>query len=154
MTSQVEVGLTRADPPDLERLARACLDRDGGLPSFAHETMLDSRLLRDQTIGLRLADGTLAAAAGIGHKEGTATTSGMVHPTERHRGIGNRHLRWAIEKSGDATLLVETETCSADADSLYARHGLVRISAESVMRHDLPNVPVYRSRPEFASRRC
>jgi hypothetical protein len=29
--------------------------------------MLDSRLLRDQTSGLRLADGTLAAAAGIGH---------------------------------------------------------------------------------------
>ena len=97
VASQVEVGLTPADLPDPERLARGCLDGDGGFPSFAHETMLDSRLLRDQTSGLRLADGTLAAAAGIGHKEGTATTSGMVHPTERHRGIGNRLLPWAIE---------------------------------------------------------
>ncbi len=109
---------------------------------FAGEAMLGSRLLRDRTIGLRLPDGTLAAAAGIGLEEGTATTSGMVHPTMRRRGIGERLLRWAIDEAGDATLLVSTESCSGDADALYARHGLVRIFAESVMRHDLLDVPV------------
>ena len=64
---------------------------------FAGDAMLDSRLLRDRTIGLRLSDGTLAAAAGIGLQKETATTSGMVHPTMRRRGIGDQLLRWAIE---------------------------------------------------------
>lgn len=105
------------------------------------EPMLRARLLRDRTIGLRLPDGKLIAAAGIGHREATAATSGMVHPMMRHQGIGGRLLRWALEQAGDAALLVETESCSDDAEALYARHGLIRTFAESVMRHDLVDVP-------------
>src|SRR5688500_7604018 len=101
---------------------------------FAGETMFGSRLFRDRTIGLRLPDGTLAAAAGIDLGEDEAAVSGMVHPTMRRRGIGGSLLRWAIEQANNAALLVETESCSRDADVLYARHGLVRIFAETVMR--------------------
>ena len=142
MTALVAFELTRADLPDLQGLARACLDLDGGLPMFAGEAMLDSRLLRDATIGLRLPDGTLAAAAGISHADDTATTSGMVHPTMRRRGIGERLLQWAIQEAGDAAIQVATESCSADADALYARHGLIKNFEETVMRHDLQDVPV------------
>lgn len=109
---------------------------------FAGETMLGSRLLRDRTIGLRLSDGTLVAAAGISLGTDEAAATGMVHPTMRRRGIGGWLLRWAIEQAHTAALVVETESCSSDADALYARHGLVRIFAETVMRHDLVAVPV------------
>ena len=108
---------------------------------FAEETMLGSRLLRDRTIGLRLPDGTLVAALGIGLGD-RATVTGMVHPTIRRQGIGGRLLRWAIEHADNAALLVETESCSDDADALYVRHGLVKTFAETVMRHDLVDLPV------------
>ncbi|HEU5486034.1 MAG TPA: GNAT family N-acetyltransferase [Microlunatus sp.] len=142
MTHLVPVELSCGDLPELQRLARACLDRDGGLPMIAGATMLSSRLLRDRTMGLRLPDGTLAAATGISLGQDAATVTGMVHPTMRRRGIGERLLQWAIAQADDAALLVETESCSSDAEALYARHGLVRIFAETVMRHDLVAVPV------------
>ncbi len=142
--------LTPADLPDLQRLARACLERDGGLPMFAAEAMLGSRMLRDRAIGLRLPDGcdgcdgpdgTLVAAAGISLGGDEAVTTGMVHPSMRRQGVGDRLLRWAIAEAGNAALRVDTESCSRDADALYARHGLVRTFAETVMRHDLQTVP-------------
>lgn len=142
--------LSPADLPDLQRLARACLERDGGLPMFAAEAMLGSRMLRDRAIGLRLPGGSdgpdgpggmLVAAAGISVGGDEAVTTGMVHPTMRRQGIGDRLLRWAIAEAGSAALRVETESCSRDADTLYARHGLVRTFAETVMRHDLQTVP-------------
>lgn len=142
MTALVAVELTRADLPDLQLLARSCLDLDGGLPMFAGEAILGSRLLRDRTIGLRLPDGTLAAAAGISLADDTATTSGMVVPTMRRRGIGERLLQWAIQEAGGAAIQVATESCSTDAETLYARHGLIQDFAETVMRHDLLDVPV------------
>ena len=141
MTSPDPVELCTADLPDLQRLARACLDEDGGLPMSADEAMLASRVLRDRTIGLRLPDGTLAAAAGLGSRGDTAVTTGMVHPALRGRGIGEQLLRWAIDRAGGVAVMVETESCSADADALYARHGLVRTFAETVMRHDLQPLP-------------
>ena len=142
--------LSPADLPDLQRLARACLERDGGLPMFAGEAMLGSRMLRDRAVGLRLPGGSdgpdgpggmLVAAAGISVGGDEAVTTGMVHPTMRRQGIGDRLLRWAIAEAGSAALRVETESCSRDADTLYARHGLVRTFAETVMRHDLQTVP-------------
>lgn len=141
MASAKPVALSTADLPDLRRLAQACLDQDGGLPLFAEEAMVRSRVLRDRTIGFRLPDGTLAAAAGLGFRGDMAVTTGMVHPTLRRRGIGEELLQWAIGQAGDAALMVETESCSVDADALYARHGLVRAFAEIVMRHDLQVVP-------------
>lgn len=140
-TATITVGLSSADLADLRRLARACLDCDGGLPMFAAEAMLSARVLRGRATGLRLADGTLVAAAGIGLRGQEAVTTGMVDPTMRRRGIGGRLLRWAIEEAGGAALLVETESCSSGAEALYARHGLVRTFAETVMRHDLEVVP-------------
>ena len=141
MASAKRVALSAADLPDLRRLAQACLNQDGGLPLFAEEAMVRSRVLRDRTIGFRLPDGTLAAAAGLGFRGDMAVTTGMVHPTLRRRGIGEQLLQWAVGQTGHDALMVETESCSADADALYARHGLVRTFAETVMRHDLQVVP-------------
>ena len=123
---------------------------------FADEAMLSSRMLRDRAIGLCLPDGcdgiegpdgldgtggTLVAAAGISLGGDEAVTTGMVHPAMRRRGIGDRLLHWAIAEAGNAALRVDTESWSTDADTLYARHGLVRTFAETVMRHDLRTVP-------------
>ena len=85
---------------------------------FAGKTMLGSRLLRDPTIGLRAPDGTLTAAAGIGLKNQTATTSDGSSDDAAPRD-GERLLQWAIDEAGDATLLVETESCSSAADALH-----------------------------------
>lgn len=142
MTPLHTVGLTHADLPHLRRLAQACLHRDGGLPRFADETMLRARLLRDRSVGLRLPDDdTLIAAAGIGFVDEEATTSGMVHPGMRRRGLGRRLLGWAIGEAGTARLRVETESWSADTEALYSALGLVRNFAEYVMRHDLRDAP-------------
>jgi ribosomal protein S18 acetylase RimI-like enzyme len=133
--------LTEDDLPALQGLAQACLDADGGLPTFAEPPMLRSRLLRAQTLAIREA-GRLVAAAGVTVEGTTATASGMVAPGVRGRGLGSRLLRWTEHHAGHATLTVATETLAPDAERLYARHGLVRTFAEEVMRHDLGAVPV------------
>jgi mycothiol synthase len=136
------------DLADLGQLARACLAEDGGLPTLAEEPLLRARLLRARTLGLRRSDDTsLVAAAGLDRVEGRATSSGLVHPAMRRRGIGERLLRWTMVEAAEAALLVETETWSAEAEALYHRWGLVRIFAEAVMRHDLADVVPVGSAP-------
>jgi mycothiol synthase len=132
--------LTPADLPDLQQLARACLDRDGGLPRLAEARLLRARLLREVTLAIREA-GALVAAAGLTVEGAEATTSGMVTPAARGRGLGTRLLAWAEERAGHAPLTVVTESCGPDAERLYARRGMVRTFAESVLRHDLRDLP-------------
>lgn len=132
--------LSEADLPALQRLAWACLELDGGLPAFAEFPLLRSRLLREQTLAIR-EDGVLLAAAGLTRHYGQATTSGLVAPAVRRRGLGTHLLTWAVDAAPDAALTVATETCSPDAERLYARHGLVCTFAESVLRHDLRHRP-------------
>ena len=56
--------LREDDLPALQRLARACLEADGGLPAFADLPLLRARLLREETLAVR-DDGELVAAAGL-----------------------------------------------------------------------------------------
>ncbi len=132
--------LSEADLPALQRLARACLEADGGLPAFAELPLLRLRLLREQTLAIR-DDGNLVAAAGLTRGEGRVTTSGLVAPGARRQGLGHHLLAWTEDAAPDAGLTVVTETCSPDAERLYARHGLVCTFAESVLRHELGNFP-------------
>lgn len=132
--------LSEADLPQLQALARECLDADGGLPLFASAGLLRARLLREHTVAIR-EDGILLAAAGLGVHNGRAITSGLVAPAARRRGLGTHLMAWAEDLAGDATLIVATESCGAEAERLYARYGLIRTFAESVRRHDLASLP-------------
>jgi len=134
--------LDDADLPALRDLARSCLDADGGLPIFTSDGLLRARLLGGETLAARDDDGALVAAAGVAVRDGAATTSGLVHPERRGRGLGRRLLEWAGERAADATLTVATETCEPSAERLYARFGLAEQFAEIVMRHPLREVPV------------
>lgn len=132
--------LSEPDLPQLQALARSCLDADGGLPLFASPALLRARLLRKHTVAIR-EDGVLLAAAGLGVSNGRALTSGLVAPAARRRGLGTHLMAWAEDLAGDAALVVATESCGPDAERLYARYGLQRAFAESVLRHDLEHLP-------------
>ncbi len=132
--------LSEADLPALQQLALACLAADGGLPAFADFRLLRARLLREETLAIR-EGGRLLAAAGLTRRDGQATTSGLVTPSARRQGLGAHLMAWAEDGAGDAALTVVTESCSPDAERLYARHGLVCTFAELVLRHDLHSLP-------------
>ena len=139
--------LREADLPALQQLAQACLEADGGLPAFAQPPLLRARLLREQTLAIR-EDGQLLAAAGLTRRDDDEViTSGLVAPQARRQGLGTHLMAWAEDAAGGAALTVATETCSPEAERLYARHGLVCTFAESVLRHDLIGLPVA-TRPE------
>jgi len=136
------------DLPALRALAGACLAVDGGLPSFAEDGLLRARLLGGDTLAAREPDGRIVAAAGVRTGPDGATTSGMVHPGHRGGGLGRELLVWAVDRAAGAPLTVATETCAADAERLYARHGLRETFAELVMRHPLVEPPVVAEPPE------
>ncbi len=126
--------LGEADLPQLQALARACLDADGGLPLFTTPGLLSARLLREHTVAIR-EDGRLLAAAGLGMHNGRAITSGLVAPTARRRGLGSHLMAWAEDLAGNATLVVATESCSADAEHLSARTARPPPSAAAGLPH-------------------
>jgi mycothiol synthase len=132
--------LREDDLPALQRLARACLEADGGLPAFADLPLLRARLLREETLAVR-DDGELVAAAGLTRSETRVITSGLVAPRARRQGLGHHLLTWAEDAAPDVALTVATETCGPDAERLYARHGLVCTFAEAVLRHELRHIP-------------
>ncbi|MEU5939546.1 GNAT family N-acetyltransferase [Micromonospora sp. NPDC047548] len=125
---------------ELTELAEACLATDGGLPLFARPPLLRARLLQARTLGA-WHDGGLVAAVGVGTAGWPATSTGLVHPAWRERGLGGRLLSWAAEQAGDTDLLVTTESWSPGADALYTAHGFERTFAEWVLRHDLTALP-------------
>ncbi|MDO3701540.1 GNAT family N-acetyltransferase [Micromonospora sp. C28SCA-DRY-2] len=126
--------------PELTRLAEACLGVDGGLPLFARTPLVRARLLQSRTLGA-WHDGGLVAAVAVGLGGRPATSTGLVHPAWRGRGLGGRLLSWAGEQAGDADLLVTTETWSAGAEALFTAHGFERTFTEWVQRHDLGSLP-------------
>ncbi|WNM41486.1 GNAT family N-acetyltransferase [Micromonospora halotolerans] len=126
--------------PELTRLAEACLAVDGGLPLFARAPLVRARLLQTRTLGA-WHDGGLVAAVGVGLGGRTATSTGLVRPDWRGRGLGGRLLSWAEEQAGDADLLVTTESWSPGADALFTARGFERTFTEWVQRHDLGALP-------------
>jgi len=135
--------LGETDLAALQRLARACLRQDGGLPHLATEGMLRSRFLTARSTGARDELGELVTAAAVGDAadDGSVTTSGLVHPSFRGAGLGNQLMAWATEQAEGATLRVATESLTPEAEALYAAHGLMQTFAETVMRHDLSSIP-------------
>ncbi|MET8906449.1 GNAT family N-acetyltransferase [Micromonospora sp. NPDC004551] len=131
---------------ELTRLAEACLAADGGLPLFARTPLLRARLLQTRTLGA-WHDGGLVAAVGVGLGGQPATSTGLVHPDWRGRGLGGRLLTWAGEQAGDADLLLTTESWSPGADVLFTGRGFERTFTEWVQRHDLHAIPSV-ARPE------
>ncbi|MEU8259279.1 GNAT family N-acetyltransferase [Micromonospora sp. NPDC048999] len=124
----------------LTELAEACLAVDGGLPLFARTPLLRARLLQTRTLGA-WHDGSLVAAVGVGTGRVPATSTGLVHPAWRGRGLGGRLLSWAGEQAGDADLLLTTESWNAGADALFTARGFERTFTEWVLRHDLTALP-------------
>ncbi|MFU8854016.1 GNAT family N-acetyltransferase [Micromonospora sp. SL1-18] len=124
----------------LTELAAACLAVDGGLPLFARTPLLRARLLQTRTLGV-WHDGGLVAAVGVGPVREPATSTGLVHPAWRGRGLGSWLLSWAEEQAGDAGLLLTTESWSPGADDLFTARGFERIFTEWVLRHDLDALP-------------
>lgn len=126
---------------ELRDLARACLEVDGGLPLLTDDGLLRARLLSGETRELRAEDGGLVGAASVVVREDGASTSGLVHPDHRGRGLGRDLLSWAVERAAGAPLTVTCENVSPSAERLYARFGLECFFAESVLRHPLRDVP-------------
>lgn len=134
--------LAEADLPALAGLARACLERDGGLPLLTDEGMLRRLFLHGESLGGRDLTGELVAAVSYWVGEGLERqASGLVAPHVRGEGIGEELVRWVHERSGDAPVLVIAETTSPESHSLYARAGLTLVFAETVMRHPLKRIP-------------
>ncbi|MCX4474730.1 GNAT family N-acetyltransferase [Micromonospora sp. NBC_01655] len=126
--------------PALTELAEGCLVADGGLPLFARPPLLRARLLQTRTLGA-WHDGRLVAAVGVGTGREPATSTGLVHPGWRGRGLGGRLLDWAGEQAGGAELLLTTESWSPGADALLVARGFERTFVEWVLRHDLAALP-------------
>lgn len=134
--------LTEDDLPALASLARACLDRDGGLPLLADEFMLRRLFLQGEGIGGRDITGDLVAAASCWVGEGLdRQATGLVAPDVRQQGIGEELVRWVRERAGGAGVRFIAETTSPESNSLLARAGLTLTFAETVMRHRLRDVP-------------
>jgi mycothiol synthase len=125
----------------VRELAAACLETDGGLPMLLDDGLLRARLGGDATTGATDADGRLVAAAAVRTDDDGATTSGLVHPDLRGRGLGTRLMEWATTEAAGRPLVVQTECSSPAAERLYVKQGLSQSFAELVMRHDLADVP-------------
>jgi mycothiol synthase len=135
--------LTEADLPGLRRLAQACLREDGGLPLLAGDQTLRSRLLAGPNIGARDELGEVVAAAGLTpDPDGGTTALGLVHPSFRRLGIGGQLVAWAHEQlDGAAAVRIAVESLTDSADDLLRENGMVQTFAETVMRHDLSDIP-------------
>jgi ribosomal protein S18 acetylase RimI-like enzyme len=133
--------LDEADLPAVAELAAVCLTADGGQPYAA-----DSGFLRGWYFGGALSRGLFDggslvcatsmrravpdSAAALG---ATASTTGLVHPSWRRRGIGGHAFGWAREQAGGA-LCAHTEMLTDGANALYLSRGMSQVFAEEVMR--------------------
>lgn len=142
MPGLVWAPLTEDDLPELRRLAEVCLDQDGGLPLLKEDQTLRSRLLAGPSIGARDEIGEVVAAAGLVHDaDGGMTALGIVHPSFRRMGLGAQLIAWAREQADGAKVRIAVEALSDSADALLRENGLVQTFAETVMRHDLQDIP-------------
>jgi ribosomal protein S18 acetylase RimI-like enzyme len=134
--------LSEQDLPGLASLARACLRADGGLPQLSSDEMLRDYFLSDVNIAGRDETGEFAAAASVFRDNtGRRCATGLVHPSARRLGHGEALVAWCREQAHGEPLLVVSETMSLEAEELFARSGLRRVFAETVMRHSLGHIP-------------
>ncbi|HEX2705818.1 MAG TPA: GNAT family N-acetyltransferase [Candidatus Lustribacter sp.] len=134
--------LQESDLPGLGSLARACLRKDGGLPQLATEAMLRHYFLTGVSIGGRDETGELVAVASVfWDSQGRRTATGMVHPSARLQGHGDSLVAWCRDHSPGVNLKVVAESMSPEAEALFARNGLRRTFAETVMCHSLGHIP-------------
>ncbi len=135
---------TADDLEDLVRLGRACLERDGGLPALADPDHLRTAFLTDAAICGRDELGEIVAAAAVGfNSAGERTATGLVDPAVMEQGIGEDLAAWVDEHAVEPVRFV-MDSMSPEAEGLFARIGLRRVFAETVMRHSLRSIPVVR----------
>ncbi|WP_435198020.1 GNAT family N-acetyltransferase [Janibacter sp. GS2] len=138
---------TEADVDALVRLGTACLERDGGLPDLADPDHMRSSLVTDLAISGRDELGDIVAAAAIGvDASGTRTATGLVDPAVMGRGIGQEVADWVTSHTSGPVRFV-MDSMSPEAEELFARLGLHRVFAETIMSHPLRHVPFVR-RPD------
>ncbi len=135
---------TPEDVDDLVRLGQACLDRDGGLPDVADPEHLRKVFVTDTAICGRDELGEIVAAAAVARNSaGERIAAALVDPAVMGRGIGEELAAWVDEHAGGPVSLV-MDSMSPEAERLFARLGLRRVLAETVMCHPLRTIPVVR----------
>jgi len=139
----------KADCDGLRALDEACIRVDGeeAVPLPATR-FLDAPPQSLSQVAFT-AEGECIAAGLIIRQENAAVLRGKVHPDYRARGLGTRLLGWqeahARQPATPLTLVIRNEAFSADASTLYLRHGYHAAMIENWMRRDLtqplPAVP-------------
>lgn len=134
--------LTDADLPQVQHLASACLDADGGMPTLDSKDSI-KRLFRNGPgrVGRDVTGEVVAAGALFLENGRYPTATGLVHPALRGEGLAEDITQWVRrERHGESLrLLIENDTPISEA--FAAQIGMIRVFGEHVMRHSLRRVP-------------
>lgn len=125
--------LSPSDRSAVTELARICLAADGGQPYAADTAFIDSAYFSEARAHSGWDGSRLVCVSALRLGE-TATTTGLVQPEMRRRGLGGHAFDWAATAAGSAPLTAETETLSDGAHALYLSKGLSQVFAEDVMQ--------------------
>jgi len=131
--------LAEPELPAVQELARECVSADGGQPfaasiGYLSECYLGSAQTRGGFFGPTLVCVSSLREAAAVQRAGDETTTGLVHPDWRRRGIGAYAFDWARDRAAGSGLVAETEALSAGAHALYMSRGLHQVLAEDVMQ--------------------
>lgn len=146
--------LIASDLPALHALTAACVAVDGGLPPSSIDAHLTQRYrpgFPQPTLGAFDSAGRSVASAAVQTAHTPAlyrvACLGQVHPEFRGRRMGDFLLRWSLAQARallaacppdrPQELHLATESLTAEAARLYARHGFREGFAEDVMMRDL-----------------
>jgi mycothiol synthase len=140
VTELVWRDLREQDREAVATLIRRCHAADGGLPLPLCLQLTEPRFAQGRRIGA-FAGAELMAAAAVGDADGSVAAAGMVLPTARGCGLGARLLDWTLRHAGERSVTVASESVTAPAQALYARHGFVPVVEEAVMCCELPFEP-------------
>lgn len=125
--------LADTDLPAVTELARECLSVDGGQPFAASVGYLSECYLGGAYTHAGFSGARLVCVSSVRSGEGK-TTTGLLHPAWRRRGIGSSAFDWARDRAGGTGLVAETETLNAGAHALYLSKGLHQVLEEDVMQ--------------------
>jgi mycothiol synthase len=139
--------LSPSDPPAVTDLARSCLAADGGQPYAGDPDVIGSAYFSGAQTHSGWDGARLVCVSALREGE-IATTTGLVHPGWRRRGLGGQAFDWAVAAAGNAPLTAETEMLSDGAHALYLNKGLSQVFAEDVMQLAGPMTTPARAAPE------